>query len=269
MNDQWYYQPQTIGTPETIGPLTFNQMVDHVLRRKLKKKDLVHSPTATGNQWIYANQTPIIEAAVKKAKEARKESQKPTTPQVKPERPSPPDPKTRSFEDGWYVFDGENQHGPVSDSDFKIQIEKGWIHSRCHVLHLRQTGGQWQRSFGRKTLLAMLPYELQEKKTCPYCAELILKHSIKCKHCGEFLAKSSRVGSPVQSSSGDFSRKPIGAIGVMIGILVTLSAFGMKTTVSTGSGNAVHNIGLQQQQMMLLVIGVAIGVIGIYLFTKD
>lgn len=45
--------------------------------------------------------------------------------------------------------------------------------------------------------------ETRETKNCPYCGEEILAVAKKCKHCGEWLDKTSKPNTPVAS------RKPI------------------------------------------------------------
>lgn len=50
------------------------------------------------------------------------------------------------------------------------------------------------------------------------------------------------------------------------GILLVVIAFSLDTTVGTGSGR-VHNIGLQAQQTMLLILGCALFIGGLVLFS--
>lgn len=51
-----------------------------------------------------------------------------------------------------------------------------------------------------------------------------------------------------------------------LGVLLIISAFMMDTTVSSFGGQRVHNIGLQSQQQMLLILGCVLFLAGIGLF---
>ena len=78
----------------------------------------------------------------------------------------------------------------------------------------------------------------------------------KCKHCGEFFTSDEVTG-------GVRSAAPIlGVVVAVIGGLIAAGALMLDTTVSTGTGSRVHNIGLQQQQMMVLIIGLALAAFG-------
>ena len=92
---------------------------------------------------------------------------------------------------------------------------------------------------------------------CPFCAEPILAAAAKCKHCGEFLKQSTT------ESSGTSTASVIGILMAVVGGLIAAGAMNMDTSVSTGMGGRVHNIGLQQQQMMTLIFGLAVAAIGI------
>lgn len=50
------------------------------------------------------------------------------------------------------------------------------------------------------------------------------------------------------------------------GLLLVLVALGVDTTVETGYGGRVHNLGMQQQQLMLLIFGCVLFLAGIVLF---
>lgn len=53
---------------------------------------------------------------------------------------------------------------------------------------------------------------------------------------------------------------------VLLGVAIVLMAFSLDTTVSTGGGQRVHNIGLQAQQQMLLILGCAVFLAGMVVF---
>lgn len=53
---------------------------------------------------------------------------------------------------------------------------------------------------------------------------------------------------------------------IAAGGLLVMVAMGLDTTVSTGYGRRVHNLGLQQQQLMLLILGCMFFLAGIVLF---
>ena len=57
---QWFYQPQTsMGSGETVGPLSHEEFTQKVLSGKLKKNDLVSSQ-ATEGKWYAAADVPYI-----------------------------------------------------------------------------------------------------------------------------------------------------------------------------------------------------------------
>jgi ABC-type anion transport system duplicated permease subunit len=53
---------------------------------------------------------------------------------------------------------------------------------------------------------------------------------------------------------------------VAAGVLLAMIAVGTDTTVGSGLGGRVHNLGLQQQQLMLLIVGCAMFLAGIVVF---
>jgi len=89
---------------------------------------------------------------------------------------------------------------------------------------------------------------------CPFCKEEIAVGAIKCKHCGEMLKQKSTAFGGGLIMAGLF----LGAIGG----LIFLIGITVDTTVSTGNGERVHNIGLLQQQQLLILIGIAGGIAG-------
>jgi len=81
--------------------------------------------------------------------------------------------------------------------------------------------------------------------------------AVKCKHCGEVVSKSASAQQTNNTSS---------VLGIMVAItggLITFGSLFMDTTVQSSLGGRVHNIGLQQQQMMALLLGLAMVGIGI------
>ena len=97
-----------------------------------------------------------------------------------------------------------------------------------------------------------------QTKPCPFCAETILVAASKCKHCGEYLKKKEEA-SPAAGTASSF-----GVVAAIIGGLIAMGALMMDTTVSTATGDRVYNIGLQQQQMMVMLMGLAIFATGIF-----
>ena len=67
----------------------------------------------------------------------------------------------------------------------------------------------------------------------------------------------------VQNSPNRSNDKPdfwkglsvLGGLVLASGVLITISAMAMDTTVGTDDGSRIHNIGLQQDRMMLLFGG--------------
>lgn len=96
-----------------------------------------------------------------------------------------------------------------------------------------------------------------QTKPCPFCAETILAAASKCKHCGEYL-KNAEAPSPTLGTTTS-----IGIIAAIIGGLIATGSLIMDTTVSTPTGDRVYNIGLQQQQMMGILIGLAVFATGV------
>lgn len=91
-----------------------------------------------------------------------------------------------------------------------------------------------------------------QTRPCPFCAETILVAASKCKHCGEYLKKSEGP-SPTIGIATSF-----GIVAAILGGLISTGSLMMDTTVSTMTGDRIYNIGLQQQQMMGVLIGLAI-----------
>ena len=52
---------------------------------------------------------------------------------------------------------------------------------------------------------------------------------------------------------------------ILAGIAIVVVAFGLDTTVDAGAGRRVHNIGLQGQQQMLLILGCVLFLAGVVL----
>lgn len=53
---------------------------------------------------------------------------------------------------------------------------------------------------------------------------------------------------------------------VAAGLLLLMVAMGMSTTVAVGNGREVHNIGLQHQQTVLLILGSVLFLAGVMIF---
>lgn len=58
-------------------------------------------------------------------------------------------------------------------------------------------------------------------KSCPFCAETILKDAIKCKHCGEFLIEESK--QLTRSVNREKKKSPV--LGIAIGVFLGLFLF--------------------------------------------
>ena len=101
------------------------------------------------------------------------------------------------------------------------------------------------------------PPVTQRTKSCPFCAEQILLAAVKCKHCGEIVSKSASAQQTNNISS------VLGIMVAVVGGLITFGSLFMETTIQSPLGGRVHNIGLQQQQMMALLLGLAMLGIGI------
>ncbi|MBS0489722.1 hypothetical protein [Phenylobacterium sp.] len=54
---------------------------------------------------------------------------------------------------------------------------------------------------------------------CPYCAELILKKAIKCKHCGEFVGSNAAAGAPEPASSAGPRKPPSSPLAFVLAVL--------------------------------------------------
>jgi hypothetical protein len=99
--------------------------------------------------------------------------------------------------------------------------------------------------------------QVAQTKPCPFCAETILVAASKCKHCGEYLKKSEGP-SPTIGIATSF-----GIVAAIIGGLISTGSLMMDTTVSTMTGNRIYNIGLQQQQMIGVLIGLTVFATGV------
>jgi hypothetical protein len=60
--------------------------------------------------------------------------------------------------------------------------------------------------------------------------------------------------------------KSAGVVLIVIGMLMAFGAFNMDTSVSSFDGNSVNNLGLLQQQMMVLQTGLASFIAGAVLY---
>ena len=99
--------------------------------------------------------------------------------------------------------------------------------------------------------------QVSQNKPCPFCAETILVAASKCKHCGEYLKKEE-----VQSASIGTATS-FGIVAAIIGGLIATGSLMMDTTVSTMTGDRIYNIGLQQQQMMSMLLGLVVFAMGV------
>jgi hypothetical protein len=99
--------------------------------------------------------------------------------------------------------------------------------------------------------------QVAETKPCPFCAETILVAASKCKHCGEYLKKEEVPSSSIGTATS------FAIVAAIIGGLIAIGSLMMDTTVSTMSGDRVYNIGLQQQQMMSMLLGLVVFAMGV------
>jgi hypothetical protein len=60
--------------------------------------------------------------------------------------------------------------------------------------------------------------------------------------------------------------KRFGLILLIVGGLVLVTAFAMDTSVDTGAGGRVHNIGLMNEKQNTLLLGAALAIVGSVLF---
>jgi hypothetical protein len=119
---------------------------------------------------------------------------------------------------------------------------------------------------------------------CPRCAKEVNPFALECRYCGELLdptmrarerrsererraAEVRRVSRENGGGASVFSVLMMvgGALMLCFGCCCGLSSLAMDTSVESGYGR-VHNLSLAHQQLVYLIVSVAIGVCGLALF---
>ncbi len=65
-NAQWYFQQQTIGNPDTEGPVSHQQLLALIRSGTVKPKALVCSNEVTQGQWLSAAKVPVLREAMER-----------------------------------------------------------------------------------------------------------------------------------------------------------------------------------------------------------
>jgi hypothetical protein len=111
-----------------------------------------------------------------------------------------------------------------------------------------------------------VPLTSDETIPCPACSEQVLASARKCKHCGEWITPAVLITAAVVPTSG--SQRTFGIVTSVIAGLLILVALVMDTSVSTPSGQRVHNIGLLNQQQNFLMLGAVLAIVGVILIVS-
>ena len=108
---------------------------------------------------------------------------------------------------------------------------------------------------------------MAELVTCQFCKGEIAADALKCRHCGEWVKEKrpAVAASTTTRKRGSPVMRVLGALVFFAGGLLAASALSADTTVGTGDGRRVHNLGLMQQQRKALTLGAGVAIAGLLL----
>jgi uncharacterized paraquat-inducible protein A len=77
-----------------------------------------------------------------------------------------------------------------------------------------------------------------------------------------FLLLRRKGGRIQESKRVDYSKRNWGVLVMVVGVFILAIAFASDTTVPSGDGSRVHNLGLMQNQQNLVIVGAALLIVG-------